>query len=58
MITTDPKDATLEVKSDSDAIATVEKRKWNKTITGVKEGSTIIRYKATKEGYALAEKLL
>ena len=55
MITTDPKDATLEVKSDSDAIATVKNESGTVTITGVKEGSTIIRYKATKEGYALAE---
>lgn len=55
LITTDPKDATLEVKSDSDAIATVKNESGTVTITGVKEGSTIIRYKATKEGYALAE---
>ena len=55
LITTDPKDATLEVKSDSDAIATVKNESGTVTITGVKEGSTIVRYKATKEGYAPAQ---
>ena len=38
LITTDLKDATLEVKSDSDAIATVKNESGTVTITGVKEG--------------------
>lgn len=51
-ITTNPGDATIEVKSETEAVATVAYSNGIVTITGVTAGSAIIEITVSKTGYA------
>ena len=52
IIETDPADATITVKSETEAVATAAIDKGALTVTGVKSGSAVIVVTATKDGYA------
>lgn len=51
-VTTNPADATITAKSESDDVATVNYSDGVVTITGVKKGSAIIELEVSKTGYA------
>lgn len=52
VIETDPADADITVKSETEAVATAAYEDGKVTVTGVKSGSAVIAITASKTGYA------